>query len=160
MTVNLFDTLDFRQPGLTDLETVYAICQGGFSSDELKRHYATPNFTWRELFVHRSSKELRGVTMEHLANLQRLAWKLEGVREQFGKPVTITSGWRDKATNKRIGGARESRHMTGEAADIVVVNTSPVIVQRRLEPYWDGGMGYGSTFTHLDDRGWKARFGY
>jgi hypothetical protein len=49
---------------------------------------------------------------------------LEPIREHFGKPVIITSGYRSDKLNKAIGGARRSQHSAGEAADIKVVGVS------------------------------------
>jgi len=45
---------------------------------------------------------------------------LEKVRTHFGMPVTINSGYRCLKLNKAIGGARNSQHMTGCAADIEI----------------------------------------
>lgn len=44
---------------------------------------------------------------------------LEPIREKFG-PVTITSGFRCKKLNELVGGAPNSKHLKGEAADIKV----------------------------------------
>lgn len=165
MTTNPFKELDFRQEGLTPFENVLAICHGGASMDTLKAMKATPNFTWRELFVHRGKGDVKRVTLEHLVNLQELAWKLEGVRCLFAMGVVITSAWRDPITNKRIGGAKFSQHLYGRAADINIIGVAPSTVQARLEKLWEGGMGYGRNFTHLDTRppredGTYLRFGY
>lgn len=95
------------------------------------------------------------------ANLEKLARMLEGVRESLGgKAITITSGYRTPEHNKRVGGASRSQHLTGKAADIVVAGMPPAEVQRALDAWWPGGLGYGKTFTHLDIRGTRARFNY
>ena len=46
---------------------------------------------------------------------------LQPLREHYGVPLRISSGYRSPALNKAIGGARNSDHMTGCAADIEVV---------------------------------------
>jgi len=46
---------------------------------------------------------------------------LQPVRDHFGKPVAINSGFRSRELNKAIGGAKDSQHMRGEAADIRVI---------------------------------------
>lgn len=42
------------------------------------------------------------------------------LRKNLGHPVIITSGYRCKALNTAVGGAANSQHLTGEAADFVV----------------------------------------
>ncbi len=44
---------------------------------------------------------------------------LDPLREKYGKPITVTSGYRNIAINKTAGGAVTSQHTKGEAADIV-----------------------------------------
>lgn len=49
----------------------------------------------------------------------RLVWHLELLRaRKGGRPLRIISGYRDPAHNKRVGGATQSRHLHGDAADI------------------------------------------
>lgn len=43
---------------------------------------------------------------------------LDPLREWYGKPIIVNSGYRCEALNKAIGGAKSSQHMLGEAADI------------------------------------------
>ena len=43
---------------------------------------------------------------------------LQPVREKYGKPITINSGYRCPELNEAVGGAPTSQHMTGEAADL------------------------------------------
>ena len=64
-----------------------------------------------------------------------------------------------KKHNKDIGGAVKSLHMRGKAADIVVKGVSPAKVQQYLKDHL-GGMGKYKTFTHVDVRGYVARWGY
>lgn len=45
---------------------------------------------------------------------------LDPLREWYGKPIIVNSGYRCEALNKVIGGAKSSQHMLGEAADITV----------------------------------------
>ena len=45
---------------------------------------------------------------------------LDPLRDKYGKPITITSGYRCKELNRAVGGVSNSQHMTGEAADITV----------------------------------------
>ena len=43
---------------------------------------------------------------------------LDKVRELWGKPIGVNSGYRSPELNRAVGGATNSRHMRGEAADI------------------------------------------
>lgn len=43
---------------------------------------------------------------------------LDPLREAWGKPIIITSGYRCPQVNKAVGGAKNSQHLTGCAADI------------------------------------------
>lgn len=45
---------------------------------------------------------------------------LQPLRDKLGKPITITSGYRNKTLNKAVGGAETSHHLTGQAVDISV----------------------------------------
>jgi hypothetical protein len=49
---------------------------------------------------------------------------LEPVRAQFGRPVTISSGYRSPRLNRAIGGAPASQHCRGEAADIEIAGVA------------------------------------
>ena len=46
---------------------------------------------------------------------------LDPLREVYGKPIIVTSGFRSKELNNAIGGAKSSQHMLGQAADIRTV---------------------------------------
>lgn len=61
-------------------------------------------------------------TPEVVENLKLLCENvLEYIRVRFGKPITVNSGYRGPALNKAIGGAKNSQHMTGQAADIEII---------------------------------------
>ena len=44
---------------------------------------------------------------------------LDPIREKFGKPITVTSGYRCEKLNELVGGKSNSQHLRGEAADLV-----------------------------------------
>jgi len=59
---------------------------------------------------------------EVVENLKALCENvLEKIRINFGKPLSINSGYRGPKLNKAIGGAKNSQHMTGQAVDIEMV---------------------------------------
>ncbi len=47
---------------------------------------------------------------------------LDPLREAWGRPITVTSGYRCPELNKAVGGAATSQHLLGEAADITTGN--------------------------------------
>ena len=83
---------------------------------------------------------------------------LEKIRTYFGKPVTITSGYRTAAYNAspKVGGAKNSQHVKGTACDIKVQGVPSWAVAGYLESFHHGGIGYYSTFTHVDSRGYRV----
>lgn len=63
---------------------------------------------------------------EHVTNILALvANVLDPLREAYGKPIRITSGFRCPALNKAVGGSPTSDHMLGRAADIVGTPNTP-----------------------------------
>ena len=64
-------------------------------------------------------------TPEHIENFKLLAEKIfEPVREHFGVPIRISSGYRSKELNAKIGGSATSQHCKGQAVDIDMDGTS------------------------------------
>lgn len=89
----------------------------------------SPHFTLEELT--RSEVAARNgwdnsPNQEEIANLQRLAYLLEKVKEAVGgKPVMINSGFRSKQVNDSVGSKDSSQHRIGCAADIRVPGMTP-----------------------------------
>lgn len=79
------------------------------------------------------------------------------IRTYFGKPVTINSGYRTVAYNKKVGGVSNSQHVHGKAADIVVQDVPPRAVASYLETLFPlHGIGLYTSFVHVDTRGKKS----
>jgi uncharacterized protein YcbK (DUF882 family) len=56
---------------------------------------------------------------EVVNNLEKLVeYILDPLRERYGKPIHVNSGYRCPALNKAVNGSKTSHHMTGLAADI------------------------------------------
>jgi uncharacterized protein YcbK (DUF882 family) len=84
---------------------------------------------------------------------------LEQIRSHFDQPVTVTSGCRCEAHNAACGGGKQSQHLYGKAADIVVKYTSPADVAAFAEELELGGVGRYESWTHVDVRDGYARWG-
>jgi hypothetical protein len=64
-------------------------------------------------------------TPEHIENFKLLAEKVfQPIRDHFGVPIILSSGYRSKALNTAVGGALSSQHCTGEAIDIDMDGTT------------------------------------
>lgn len=57
---------------------------------------------------------------ELLPNLHRLMDYLDKVREAYGEPMRVSSGYRSPQLNSLVGGSPQSQHKQGLAADLVV----------------------------------------
>ena len=57
-------------------------------------------------------------TWEIVENLKELANFLDGLREAWGGPIRVTSGFRSTELNQKIGGVQLSAHKLGWAADL------------------------------------------
>jgi len=80
----------------------------------------TPHFTLEELTASQSAARLgldNTPAPEMVDALKRTAQLLEEVRALLGKPVLVSSGYRAPAVNRAVGGAANSAHMLGCAAD-------------------------------------------
>ena len=56
---------------------------------------------------------------EIVKNLEKLVeYVLDPLREKYGKPIHVNSGYTCPALNKAVGGSKTSQHMLGLAADI------------------------------------------
>ena len=64
-------------------------------------------------------------TPEHIENFKKLAENVfQPIRDHFGVPIRISSGYRSKELNTAIGGSLSSQHCQGEAIDIDMDGTS------------------------------------
>ena len=82
---------------------------------------------------------------------EELILKLDHIRECLGLPIIITSGFRCEVHNKVVGGAPNSAHLKGLAADISIptsayrYNLITYAVILRIHR-----IGIGKNFVHLD----------
>jgi len=88
---------------------------------------------------------------------------LDPLRERYGKPIVVNSGYRCPKHNKEVGGATNSQHMEGEAADIRPTTNCPNYTNdlKRLRQLIIESRNFDQlivypTFLHVS---WKRRGG-
>ena len=91
--------------------------------------------------------------IEQAGNIQRLiAEVLDPLREAYGKPIRVTSGFRSPELNKAVGGSRTSDHMTGCAADIVGTPITKSENKKLFELVQELGLSYDQL---IDEKGFR-----
>ena len=99
-------------------------------------------------------------------NMVKVANQLQILRNHLGKPIQINSAWRSEEYNASIGGVKDSQHIMGRAADIVVRDLTSTEVYNTIEELIEkgeilqGGLGLYDTFVHYDIRGERARWDF
>lgn len=65
------------------------------------------------------------------ANLHALIENiLDPAREEFGRPIIVSSGWRCDKLNEAVGGKANSQHRLGQAADLQVASGGQAELKR------------------------------
>ncbi|AOT70682.1 YcbK family protein [Geosporobacter ferrireducens] len=123
----------------------------------------TPHFNIKEFRCKANGEVLvNAAVIDHIRRLEKF-------RDWYGRPMLVNSGYRTPAYNKQIGGAANSYHIQGIAADIALpmAEFSGYTPARRNEflnnirDKWTqlcnadglgGGVGFYNTFFHLDSR--------
>lgn len=100
---------------------------------------------------------------EVVGNIFRIAHGFGKIRDKYGSPLGVTSGYRPPVVNKAIGGAVRSQHIYGLALDLCPLD-------RNLQKLWEvclasdavgAGRGMPKGFVHCDWRsGQRVVFNY
>lgn len=120
----------------------------------------TENFSLSE-FQCKSGEEMPKEVFE---NIKELAKNMQVLRDHIGKPIQITSGYRSPEHNKKVGGAKASKHVLGMACDFKVKGLTPATIIKDIEvlimcdKMKQGGIGIYPTWVHYDIRNIKARW--
>lgn len=121
----------------------------------LESSNGTKNFSYSEFYSKDGSGfsggKVSSTTVKE--NVRRLMYKLEAVRVKAGnKAITINSGFRSISHNANVGGATNSQHLYGIAADIVISGVSISNAKNIAKTSGFSGIYNGSSFTHVDSR--------
>lgn len=82
----------------------------------MSKYFKIEEFTKSETAIKYGIKNIPNETQK--AHIYDLMAFLDGVREQWGKPIIINSGFRSDALNRQIKGSKTSDHCNGWAADL------------------------------------------
>ena len=95
---------------------------------------------------------------------------LQAIRDHFGAPVVITSGYRTAAHNAAVGGSKSSQHLLGRAADLYIEGVPVAAVAAYAETLLPSRGGIGrypkdaahpkrsTGWVHIDTRAGKSRW--
>lgn len=82
-------------------------------------------------------------TEEHISNMKILAEKVfEPIREHFGCPIHISSGYRSRELNYAVGGSSTSQHSSGEAIDIDMDGSASGVTNKNVFDYIKGNLEF------------------
>lgn len=151
---------EYRSKSVRDVQ-VYDMTRDG-KACRLSEHFLLSEFACSDgshvVLIHPSLIDLLEAIRKHLNDVY-----------PSGAPIKINSGYRTVSYNGTIGGAKESRHVLGMAADIHAYRTirgakiaiDPNDVAAIAEVLGAGGVGRYKTFTHVDvdseNRRWDKR---
>lgn len=99
--------------------------------------------------------------------VSRLVDALEVLRKLVGVPITVNDAYRCAVHNAdpKVGGAADSRHVTGDAADIRISGMTPAgmyFAVLKVPAFANGGIGVAihQGYIHVDTRPVRARWSY
>ncbi|MFT3754274.1 MAG: D-Ala-D-Ala carboxypeptidase family metallohydrolase [Paludibacter sp.] len=115
------------------------------------------NFSLEELTVTRS--QLPNVpSAPDVERLQSLVTNvLQPLRDLYGQAICVNSAFRSPAVNRAIGGASNSQHLAGEAADLEVVDNALLfnLIRNHLpfdQLIWESGNDQHPAWVHVSFR--------
>lgn len=111
------------------------------------------NFSLSEITHSNTAKRL-GIDNEptetHLQNMQHLVDNLlQPLRDAVG-PIRVSSGYRNPALNRAIGGSRSSQHCKGEALDIQFWQNGKMMNELIYEWILDSGIEFDQMINEFD----------
>jgi len=91
-------------------------------------------------------------------NIHKTILLADTIREVWGDPVRCNSGYRSPEYNKLVGGSEKSEHVEFRAMDLSPINGDikgfsevvRAVVEGARTAGWNVGVGFYSTFCHID----------
>lgn len=126
-----------------------------FAQDDFYSGYPHEITNWSATYFEPSEFASKGNGKVRVS--REMIEALDRVRAAVGHPLRITSGYRDPEHNARVGGAKHSRHMVGDAVDIDISRLNEaqrytLMWHLLAEGFTSFGSYAGSTFIHADMR--------
>ena len=113
--------------------------------------WSTTHFNWNEFDSRGTFRG--GLTPDVQRNVLFLMFKLEAVRYLGGqRPLRVNSAFRTPDHNRSVGGARNSQHQYGIAADITLDGTDPTQLASLCKRCGFSGVKAYRGHVHVDSR--------
>ena len=114
------------------------------------------NFSMGELINSYTSAKLNINNMPDTASLDNLLELivncLQPVRDLIGKPMIVTSGYRCKLLNQKVGGSDKSEHLQGKACDFIITGMKPADIVSKIR---NSGIAFNQLIEeHSKDSCW------
>lgn len=156
--VTATDSLGFTKTVVSNGFTVKALLPSTFANTQsVVRTYSLRENGNYQISTNFKVREFRCKDgSDYILIDDKLAALLQDIRDHFGKPVTINSAYRTVSHNEAEGGATNSYHVKGMAADIQVEGVAPIDVAKYAESIGVKGIGLYSGFVHVDTRTSKS----
>lgn len=119
----------------------------------------TENFSLGEMIKSETARS-RGLNNQpgeaEIANLKLLCEQiLQPLREAYGRPIKVNSGFRAPDVNAAVGGSRTSDHCKGQAADIEIPGVANAELAEYISKYFDFTQLILEFYTPgIPDSGW------
>ena len=138
-----------------DIKSVYNYIIKNNGKIPNKIAYGT--ITWKDLIGHNNTdaERVRGLTLGYLANCKAIAERVTEFKNRYfaNQTISINSGWRSVANNRREGGVDNSQHLYGRAIDLTISNVAPKDVYfYAYNSNMFSWAGKYPSFTHVDVR--------
>jgi len=155
--------MDARQEIINKLNEAIILVNAAFNVEPVEPiHYdtrLTANFRLGEFLKNSGFPAGYQVPDDIFENITNLAHQLETIRAAINAPIIINSGLRSTEKNSAVGGAKQSRHLTGEAADIRANGYTPAELRNIIKDLMtsgkiiEGGLKAYANHVHYDIRG-------
>lgn len=98
----------------------------------MKLNFKISELIYSETAIIKSINNMPDInSLDNLLDL--IFYCLQPIRDKLNEPMIITSGFRCKEINKLVGGAYNSQHLYGQAADFVVKKYTPSQIIEKIK---------------------------